>query len=263
MRWITVCVLLTLPVSRVAAESFDHSAWDELLKRSVVAVQDGKGTQVNYDGLVAERQKLDAYLAKTSGVAQRDFDAWPSAERLAFLINTYNARTVQLVLTKYPGLASIKDLGSFLQSPWKKRFFELLGATRSLDDIEHGMIRAGSYHEPRIHFAVNCASIGCPALRAEAFTGERLTAQLDAAARDFLADHSRNRLSGQVLEVSSIFKWYREDFEKGWGGFTSLSQFLASYAEALGISGTALETLKKNELEIDFLDYDWNLNRTK
>ena len=94
------------------------------------------------------------------------------ADRLAFLVNAYNAHTIALVLTRYPDLASIKDLGGWITSPWKQKFFELLGESRSLDDVEHRMIRGGvGAREPRVHFALNCASIGCPALRPEAYRG--------------------------------------------------------------------------------------------
>ena len=139
-----------------------------------------------------------------------------------------------MILTKCPDLESIKDLGSFFQSPWGKSFIPLLGGTRSLDDIEHGLIRgSGRYKDPRVHFAANCASIGCPSLRAEAYVGDRLDEQLEDAARSFLRDRSRNRLDEGELKVSSIFKWYRNDFEKGWRGKHSLAQFLAGYADSL------------------------------
>ena len=112
------------------------------------------------------------YLAATSAVSRAEFDRWVPADQLAFLVNAYNAWTVQLVLQGYPKIASIRDLGSLLQSPWKKRFVPLLGETRSLDEIEHSLIRgSGRYREPRAHFALNCASVGCPALRPEAYVG--------------------------------------------------------------------------------------------
>jgi hypothetical protein len=144
-----------------------------------------------------------------------------------------------------------------LESPWKKRFIPLLGRTRSLDDIEHEMIRPkGVYDEPRIHFAVNCASIGCPALRTEAYTGTRLDAQLADATRRFLADRTRNRLAGGKLEVSNIFKWYGEDFERAGG----LRAFLAGQSDALGLTDAQHRSLQDGSLEIVFLDYDSRLN---
>jgi hypothetical protein len=255
------CVLLT---ARADAAAFDHSAWDALLKSHVVAISDGHATQVDYAGFARDRAKLKAYLNSLSAVSRSTFDAWPKPDRLAFLINAYNAWTVEYILTKYPDLKSIKDLGSLLQSPWKKKFIPLLGQTVALDDIEHGMIRAeGAYTEPRIHFAVNCASIGCPALRTEAFTGEKLTQQLDDSARNFLADRSRNRVTNGKLELSSIFKWYREDFERGWGGYKSLFQFLGDYASALNLSAADKQKLDARSMSVSFLDYDWKLNVKK
>jgi hypothetical protein len=177
------------------AQSFGHGTWDGLLQRHVKPILGGVATQVDYGGMARERVQLKGYLDALAAVPEADFRRWPRDERLAFLINAYNAGTVELVLTRWPKLDSIKDLGSLLGSPWKKRFIPLLGGTRSLDDIEHGMIRAkGAYAEPRIHFAVNCASVGCPALRPEAYTAARLDAQLADATRRFLGDRTRNRV---------------------------------------------------------------------
>lgn len=244
------------------AADFDHSGWDALLKQHVIALRGGQATQVNYAGLKANRKSLEHYLRSTSRISQSDFDQWGTASQLAFLINVYNAWTVELVLSGDPAIASIKELGSFLQSPWKKRFIPLLGETRSLDDIEHGLIRGSArYNDPRIHFAVNCASIGCPALRPEAYEADRLNAQLEDATEQFLSDRLRNRLEAGELKVSSIFKWYREDFQKGWRGIERLEQFFAYYRQPLGLNANAVHRLTAGELALDFLDYDWRLNR--
>lgn len=245
----------------IATERFDHSAWDALLHQYVLELSDGKVTQVNYAGMAADKAKLSGYLNQLQQVSQKDFDGWDKHDQLAFLINAYNAWTVQLILTKYPDLESIKDLGSFFQSPWKKEFIPLLGKTRSLDDIEHGLIRgSGRYNDPRIHFAVNCASIGCPALSTNAYLGETLDAQLEQAASRFLADRLRNRMGAGSLALSSIFKWYREDFEKGWRGAATLPQFIALYAAAIGASPSQVEQLRNDAVDIEFLKYDWRLN---
>lgn len=245
------------------AAGFDHLPWNQLLKKHVVVLQEGHATQVNYRGMQRDRAALKAYLDTLSSVPMEKFAKWTKQDQLAFLINAYNAWTVELILTGYPDIVSIKDLGSFLQSPWSKSFIPLLGKTRSLDEIEHGMIRApGVYMEPRVHFAVNCASIGCPALQPEAFTGEKLAVQLEAATAGFLADHSRNRLLGNTLQVSSIFKWYRDDFEKGWGGFNSLQEFFIAYRENLQLDENSIKALKSDEIDIEFIEYDWRLNST-
>lgn len=259
-RYLFVTVLCcALATHMAAASAFDHSRWNDLLNRHVLVIRDGSATQVNYAGLQQDRSALKAYLSATSAVAPRTFDAWSRNEQMAFLINAYNAWTVELILTRYPKLDSIKDLGSFVQSPWKKRFIPLLGATRSLDDIEHGGLRdPNRYRDPRVHFAVNCASIGCPALRNEAYVAEKLDAQLDDAMRRFLSDRTRNRYAAERFEVSSIFNWYRDDFERGWRGYQSLSQFLAANAASFGLA--AAEMTKARGAAIVFLDYDWRLN---
>jgi hypothetical protein len=253
--------LLSSQVS--AANGFDHSRWDMLLKQHVLPLNGGQASQVDYQGFADDKPELDRYLAALSKVKSGEFDAWPKDEQLAFLINAYNAWTVDLILTKWPDLDSIKDLGSFFRSPWSQSFIPLLGETRSLDDIEHNLIRGSDrYQDPRIHFAVNCASVGCPALRNEAYTGKHLEAQLDEQTRLFLQDRSRNRAESDKLLLSSIFKWYREDFEKGWKGYSSLEQFLLNHAADLSLTPAESQKLKDKDMSIRFLDYDWALNKT-
>ncbi|HEX7952104.1 MAG TPA: DUF547 domain-containing protein [Burkholderiales bacterium] len=261
MMRVLLALLLVLHWLTAQAAGFDHSAWDGLLKAHVSPLRGGQASEVDYAGFAADRGRLKQYLGALSGVTRAEFERWDKPTQLAFLINAYNAFTVELILTKYPDLTSIKDLGSLLRSPWKKSFIPLLGETRSLDDIEQGLIRGSDrYAEPRIHFAVNCASIGCPALRTEAYAGERLDAQLEDATQAFLSDRTRNRLDGNTLRVSSIFKWYRGDFEKGWRGATTLAGFLALYGQALGLDAASAARLKAGDVRIDFLDYDWQLN---
>ena len=162
---------------------------------------------------------------------------------------------------RYPKLDSIKDLGSLFSSPWKPKWVPLLGDKLSLDDIEHGRLRErGRYDDPRIHFAVNCASIGCPMLREEAFVAERLHAQLDEQALRFLSDRTRNRFADGKLEMSKIFDWYGEDFRLGHRGITSLPAYLARFADALADAPADRERIKAQKADISFLDYDWKLN---
>ena len=140
-------------------------------------------------------------------------------------------------------------------------FVPLFGEQVSLDHIEHELIRGPQgYGDPRIHFAVNCASIGCPALRPEAFVAEKLEQQLEEATSLFLSDRSRNRLDGNTLRVSEIFDWYEEDFEQGWRGTDSVAQFLARYREALGLPDSIAAKLQQDDLRIRHLNYDWSLN---
>ncbi len=249
----------------LAQAGFDHShaAWTTLLNKHVVVLRGGQASQLRYAGMAADRAALKAYLDSLSAVSDATFKAWSKPQQMAFLINAYNAFTVELILTRWPKLASIKDLGSLFQSPWKPKWVPLLGAKVSLDEIEHEMLRApGRYDDPRVHFAVNCASIGCPALREEAFTPERLEVQLDEQTRRFMADRSRNRYDPQSgrLAVSKIFDWFGEDFRQGHRGITSLGVFLARHADQLADSAADRERIRGGKLEIGFLDYDWQLN---
>jgi len=260
LRYILIGLLVMQAVP-VEAAAFDHRRWDDLLKNNVQVYQGGRVTKVDYQGMASEQTELAGYLRQLSQVTRDRFDRWDKAEQLAFLINSYNAWTVDLILTRYPDLQSIKDLGSLFQSPWKKRFFFLLGEKRSLDDIEHGLIRdSGRYNDPRIHFAVNCASISCPALKNRAYRGDILEQQLEQAARLFLSEKNRNRLENGALRISSIFKWYRKDFERGWHGTATLPQFLVLYRDSLGLSKVEADALVAGMIPITFLDYDWKLN---
>lgn len=256
---------LTLLLACGLAQAFDHShgAWDVLLKRHVVLISEGNASQVDYTGLLQDHAALKTYLNALSAITEGEYQAWTKAERLAFLINAYNAFTVEFILTKYPDIQSIKDLGGLFQSPWKKRFFTLLGEERHLDNLEHKLIRArGVFNEPRIHFAVNCASVGCPMLRNEAYTAERLNMQLEDNMRRFLSDRSRNRfdaMSGR-LQVSNIFDWDGEDFEQGHQGFSSLQTLFTKYAALLADSIDARQRIATGNYRLTFLDYDWRLN---
>ena len=246
-----------------AALDHTHAGLDALLARHVAWNAAGTATTVDYGGLAAERTALRRVLDGYEAVTRAEYDAMSREQRLAFLVNAYNAFTLELVLGRWPDLRSIRDLGSLVRSPWKRRFFRLLGEERHLDDVEHGMIRApGAFEEPRIHFVVNCASIGCPALRPEALVATRLEAQLEDSTRRFLRDATRNRFDpgrGR-LEVSRIFDWYREDFERGWGGWRSLPAFLAHHADRLAAAPADRERIRSKAVPIVFLDYDWALN---
>jgi hypothetical protein len=254
-----------LAAGSAAAQAFDHAhaGWTALLRKHVRVQRGGQATQVAYAGFAADRALLKAYLDSLSAVTPAAFAAWPKAERAAFLMNAYNAFTVELILTRYPDLKSIKDLGSLLSSPWKPKWIPLLGTKVSLDDIEHAMLRKrGDYDDPRVHFAVNCASIGCPALREEAFVAARLDAQLDEQTLRFMSDRTRNRFNAQRgrLELSKIFDWYGEDFRLGHRGIASLPAFAARYAEQLADAAADRERIRGAGVDIGFTDYDWALN---
>lgn len=236
-----------------------YAGWDALLKKHVRWLPDNKQSRVDYKGFAADRSALDKVLAEWSAVTPAQFAAFNRAQQMALLINAYNGFTVALILTRYPDLASIKDIGNFLQSPWKNRFFSLLGEPRHLDWIEHEQLRP-NYADPRIHAAVNCASLGCPALRPEAFTAARLEAQLDDGMLRFMADRSRNRYAGGKLQLNMIFKWFREDFERGHQGFKQLQDVTARYADQLTDNPVERDKIKAKNVSIAYLDYDWSLN---
>lgn len=245
---------------------FSHNAWDVLLKEHVHWNVPGTATSTSYAGFQRDHARLTDYLASLSAVPKKTFDAWDVPTQRAFLINAYNAYTIELILSAYPDIESIRDLGGLITSAWKRRFFRLLDQERHLDDVEHGLLRAApGFDEPRIHFAVNCASVGCPALRPEAYQGAKLDAQLEDQTQRFLSDRTRNRFDRgeNVLYLSSIFDWYGDDFAEGYRGVDRLEAFLSGYAAALGLSGAEAKALRAGEYEIDFLDYDWSLNDAK
>lgn len=254
-------LLCALLLGGPAWAQFDHgyAGWDALLKKHVRWVPDGKQSRVDYDGFKADRAALKTVLDTMSAVPPAAFERWPREQQMAFLVNAYNAFTVELILTRWPDLKSIKDLGTLLQSPWKKKFFVLLGEQRHLDWIEHEQLRP-RYQDPRVHAAVNCASIGCPALRNEAFTAPRLLAQFDDGMMRFMADRTRNRVAGGRLEVNMIFKWFREDFEQGWLGWHKLEDVFARYALQLSDQPDEQRLLREGHLPVSYLPYDWSLN---
>ncbi len=259
-RLILALTLASLSLGAAVAQTDpQYAAWNGLLEKHVKWLPDNKQSRVDYNGFNADRAELKKVLGAFSAVSKSDFDAWPKPQQMVFLINAYNAFTIELILTKYPDLKSIKDLGSFVNSPWKKKFFKLLGEERTLDWIEHEQLRP-NYGDPRVHTAVNCASIGCPALRSEAFTVAKLDAQLEDGMLRFMGDRTRNRVKGGTLEVSSIFKWFREDFEKGQRGFSKVEDVFAKYAAQLSDDAGEQARLKAKTVAVNHLDYDWSLN---
>lgn len=202
---------------------------------------------VDYAGFKKEEARLDAYLDLLAGV---DPNSLARNDRFAFYANAYNAWTIKLILTGYPGVASIKDLGNFFKSPWKKKFVRLGGEVITLDHIEHDILRP-QFRDPRVHMAVNCASKSCPPLWHEPFSGSRLADQLDSATRQFINNPSFNRIENGKLYVSRIFKWFSEDFDDDVIGF------FERYAE-----GELKHALMANRstLKVKYLDYDWSLN---
>jgi hypothetical protein len=261
-RWI---MGIALAAASLSAWAFDHShkAWDELLRKHVRYVAAGNASRVDYTGFARDRAQLKAVLDDDQKVTRAEFDAWTKPQQQAFLMNAYNAFTVEKILKRYPDIKSIRDYGTVFGNPWKDKFFTLFGQPSYLDFIEHETLRKeGVYDDPRVHVSVVCASAGCPMLRNEAFVAERLDAQMDDAMRRFLSDRSRNRYNPETrkLEVSRIFDWYGKDFEKGHKGYSSVKATLARYADVLADRVEDRAAIREQRADVSFLDYDWSLN---
>ncbi len=268
LKQILTILTLWLLSATAALAQFDHThaAWTTLLKKHVVLVDGGKGSQIRYAGLAADRAQLKGYLESLAKVSDADFKAWNKNQQLAFLINAYNANMAEKILLRYPNIKSVWDYGKLIGNPFKDNFINLFGRKVTLDNIEHDTIRAKGVHDdPRIHMAVNCASVGCPMLREEAFVAERIDAQLEEQTTRFLSDKSRNRYSAanSTLEVSEIFKWYAVDFTSGLKGIKSREQFFAKYANLLSDNAEHQKIIRDGKAEIKHLDYDWGLNDAK
>ena len=244
---------LVATAAAAPAQPVDHSAWDGLLKTYVKPGADGLN-RVDYAAFKRDSQAaLKDYIATLQAVEPATLDR---SEQFALLANLYNAKTVDVVLDHYP-VKSIKDislggglLGAFTGGPWKAKVLEMQGVELSLDDIEHGMLRP-VFKDPRVHYAVNCASVGCPNLGTEAFTGARLEAQLDASARAYV--NSPRGVDPQLdgLVVSSIYDWYQADFGGGEEGVLAHIRRYADPSLAAALQGTR---------SIDDYNYIWSLN---
>ncbi|MGI9551703.1 MAG: DUF547 domain-containing protein [Aurantibacter sp.] len=213
----------------------DHSSWNVLLQKYV----DTEGN-VNYAGLAKDKGKLEAYLQYLNQNAPSE--DWPKNEKLAYYINLYNAATVKLIVDNYP-LESIKDL----RNPWDSKWVLIGGKKYSLGNIEHKILR--KMNEPRIHFAINCASYSCPKLVNKAFLRDTMEEQLEDATIDFINDSSRNVISENKIKLSNIFKWYKGDFTEG----GSLIDYLNRYSK----------TKAGAKAKISYLTYDWGLNESR
>jgi hypothetical protein len=236
-----------------STKSVDHSAWTALLKAYVKTGADGLN-RVDYARLKVEKAgDLKAYVAALSASDPTSLD---KAEQFAFWANLYNAKTIAIVIDKYP-VKSIKDIslgGGLLAAisggPWKAKVLKVNGVDLSLDDIEHGILRP-YFKDPRVHYAVNCASVGCPNLMTEAFTGASLESQLDRAARAYVNSPRGFLVRSGGVNASSIYKWFVADFggdEKG------------VIAHALKYAEPRLAAELKGLAAISSYDYDWSLN---
>lgn len=257
--------LVTVPHSLYAFDH-QHSLWNSILQQNVHMSANKQTSHVDYANIQKTAFQLGDYLKRLSAIDKIEFNQWSKGEQKAFLINAYNAFTIQLILTRYPDIISIKDIGSFFSNPWKKKFFNLLGGPRSLDELEHKILRKeGIYDDPYIHVALVCASISCPALINEAYTAEKIEQQLHNSMLNFLSDKERNRFNSKlkILEVSKIFDWYENDFTKGYRDIYSLNDLFSKYYQALSDNKDIQKKIQSKRIKIDYLEYDWHLNDLK
>lgn len=212
--------------------TFNHKRWNSLLQKHVSNIGN-----VDYKSIRENRTELDIYIDNLG--EKMPTEDWTKNQKLAYWINAYNAMTVDLIIRNYP-TESIKDI----KNPWEQRLWKLGEKWYNLDEIEHQILR--KMDEPRIHFAIVCASFSCPKLQNEAFTASTLEQQLTNATKAFLSDSNRNIIKKNNVKLSKIFKWFKKDFEQN----GSLLYFLNKYSEI-----KILENAKQS-----YLDYNWDLN---
>lgn len=231
----------------------DHSAWSALLKTYVKPASDGIN-RVDYAAFKAGGHKaLKRYLKQMTGIDPRTLER---KEQFALLVNLYNAKTIDIVLDHYP-VRSIKEISLggglfavFAGGPWKAKVLAISGVAVSLDDIEHEILRK-TFRDPRVHYALNCASIGCPNIGQRAFSGAKLDTQLDEAARAFV-NHPRGvQVAAGAVVVSSIYDWFKADFG---GTQARVLRHLLKYAKP------ELAAKLKSIGAISGHEYDWRLN---
>ena len=239
------CLVLVPPVS-----AFNFSAWDAMLKKYVTP---GKISGIQLNTVAYRQMKRDPELMKlVTALKKFPLDQLKTREeKLSFWINVYNIMAVKMVLDHYP-VESIKDAGSLFKQVWKKPVGVVAGKERTLNEIEHGILRR--MNEPRIHVAIVCASISCPDLLQSAYSPKRLDSQLDGQLKRFLQNPGKgmriDRENGR-LYLSSIFKWFDDDFES-MGGVLS---FITKHS-----SPRDQKFIQSEKRTVDYLDYNWSLN---
>jgi hypothetical protein len=261
---LTIIILPPLLAGSSMAQDFDHGHrhFDNVLKQFV------DSGRVDYAGLKVDNAALDRYLSDAASISEKHFKSWNEPRRLAFLFNLYNAATLKLILAHYP-VKSIKDIGTLFKGPWDQRVVRLFGNVITLDELEHGILRK-QYNEPRLHLALVCAAKGCPPLRSEAYTAERLDEQLEDQAKRFLGNPASFQIDreNKVVYLSSIFKWYGVDFRANYApanGFSGLNEThrAVSNFSARYLSDRDRKYLEAGGYTVKFLDYDWSLNDRK
>jgi len=207
-------------------------------------VEDGL---VDYAGLKSDPEDLNNYLSQTSSVSKETFDGWTESEQLAFLINLYNAQTLDLIIGNYP-VKSIKDIAKKSGGPWEQPIVNLFGDKITLNALEHEIIRK-NYPEPRVHFALVCAAMGCPVLIDQAYNASTLDEQLEEQTKIFLLNKEKNSINikQKTLMLSPIFDWFKQDFITKSG---SVIEFVNPY----------FDNQANKKFKIKYTHYDWSLN---
>ncbi len=241
------CDRSAAPVPERPAVPFDH---DHPQLRAFLQ-QHVRHGMADYAQFKEGNATLDAYLAQVAQVPHAQFEGWTVPQRLAFLLNVYNASMLRLAARHYP-LDEVTDIGGF-GSVFKMPVVELFARKHSLDDVEHGMIRR-QFRSPQVHFALVCGARSCPPLRNEPYTAATLETQFADQARQFLADPKKNRVdvARKVVHLSPIFKWFSEDFGKS---DREIIEFVAPH-----FSAEAAAALRAGGFSLQYTDYDWSLN---
>ncbi|TNE53284.1 MAG: DUF547 domain-containing protein [Bacteroidetes bacterium] len=229
-----ILLLTTLLIGGGLFAQPNHDAWSALLKKHV-----SSSGKVNYKGFKQDKEKLNAYL--TDLKEHTPTSSWSAKDKKAYWINAYNAFTIKLVSDKYP-IGSIRDLSFNGKSAWDHQWIEIGGKKLSLNDIENTKLRKG-FHDPRIHFVINCASFSCPILPNKAITSSNIDQMLNQYTKKFLSDTKRNKVAADEVQVSELFKWYSEDFG-------DLIKFINKYSS----------TKVNSNAKISYMTYKWNIN---
>ncbi len=251
------------------AGPYSAAAYDTLLREHV----NGKGL-VNYKALKEDAASLDEYVAALGSLAQSEYGAWDKPRQLAFWINAYNAITLKYIVDNYPikkgGLiAGLRFPGNSIRQidgVWDTKTMSIIGVPRTLDAIEHEILRA-QFNEPRIHVAIVCASIACPPLRNEAYAGERIEEQLADQSRRFVLEPRNLRIDrgANAVHISAIFDWFGDDFVPVYGQDALLSGHGKTMSAVLRFCAKHLtesdaDYLLTSAYQVGYTDYDWALN---
>ncbi|NES06430.1 MAG: DUF547 domain-containing protein [Okeania sp. SIO2F4] len=239
-----------------SAKPFNYQNYNSILKEYV----NDQGL-VDYKKLKENRQQLDEFNSTIGAVNPSTYNSWTDSEKIAFLINAYNSLTLESIIDSYP-TKSIRRIPGV----WKIRRFDVAGEKMTLDHIEHQVLRK-EFNEPGIHVALVCAAISCPPLRQEPYTGKQLEKQLDEQAKRFLGNSQGFKIDSQnnTVYLSSIFKWFGEDYEKTYGqienidGLNKRETSIINYARKY-VDSNAQKFLEKGGYKVKYSDYDWSLN---